>query len=271
MATVPAGIDPHRANPARIYDLMLGGKDHYASDRQAAARVLAAAPQVRDAVRENRRFLQRAVHHLAAEQGMCQFIDVGCGLPTAGNVHEIAQALVPDARVVYVDRDPVVLVHGRAPLATNRRTTVIDGDARDPAGILNHPDLRAAIDVTKPVAVLLVGILHFLTDDEAARTLAGFRAAMVSGSLAVISHATTGRRPMATGRAARIYSEAATGITLRTARQIHALAHGFEFTPPGLVPAARWRPDLPSHIPPGDHPTRAPVLAGIAHPNSAQR
>lgn len=260
----PQGLDVTRASSARIYDLMLGGKDHYAVDREVAARVLELAPQVRDAVRENRRFLQRAVHYLAGPAGIRQFVDIGTGLPTVGNVHEIARALRPDAHVVYVDNDPIVLVHGRALLADNDGTVVIEGDARDPADILAHPQLERMIDFNEPVAVLFVALLHFLTDEEdPGSVVAAFREVMAPGSYVVLSHATAGRYHESSHQAAQVYRESATELTLREPEQVLEFFDGFELVPPGLVPAAKWRPELPCHYRQNRRSPLAPVLAGV--------
>src|SRR6266545_5532226 len=163
----PTGVDTNTPNVARVWDYQLGGKDNFAADRAAADALNEAcrrvgAPDGRVVARENRDFLGRAVRYLAGPAGIRQFIDIGAGLPTQGNVHQIAQQVNPDAVVVYVDYDPLVLVHGRALLADNAHTIVIHADAREPDDILTRPDLRALIDLDQPVAVLLVAVLHLL-------------------------------------------------------------------------------------------------------------
>ncbi len=157
-------FDPHMASVARVYDYLLDGRDHYAVDRAAAARLLRAVPDAAIAARQNRSFLGRAVEFLARDCGVEQFIDVGTGLPAQGSVHEVAQRFAPDARVVYADNDPSVVLHAETLLSGNATATVINADLRDPDRILDHPSLRALVDLGQPVAVLLVAILHFVED-----------------------------------------------------------------------------------------------------------
>ena len=177
-------------NPARIYDYLLGGKDNFPADRQVAEQLLAIAPVARDVVEDNRAFLRRAVRVLTREAGIRQFIDLGSGLPTQGNVHEIAQAIAPDARVVYVDNDAMVVTHSRALLAGNN-TVAIQADLREPDRILGHPEVRELIDFHQPIALLLMAILHFIPDDEdPLGIVARFRDALPTGSYLAISHGT---------------------------------------------------------------------------------
>jgi len=159
-------FDPTVPNVARIYDFLLDGKDNYAADRDAAQRLLDAVPDAARAARDNRRFLGRAVRFLAGEAGIRQFLDIGTGLPTRGNVHEIAQAVSPRARVVYADNDPVVVTHARALLSDSLTVTAVNGDLREPDHLLGLPDVRTFIDWDEPVAVLMVAVLHFLEDHE---------------------------------------------------------------------------------------------------------
>ncbi|MFF7249955.1 SAM-dependent methyltransferase [Embleya sp. NPDC008237] len=246
----PSGVDTTRPTPARMYDYYLGGKDNFAVDREAAERVLAASAGVREAAWGNRRFLQRAVRCLA-DEGIEQFIDLGAGLPTVGNVHEIAQAVNPDARVVYVDNDPVVLAHGRALLAGGANTTVITGDMRRPHDILGHPDTMRLIDFRRRVAVLFVATLHFVPDeDEPYDLVRAYRETMAAGSHLVISHATT-QGPSADQVAAveDAYENATARVTMRSETEISAFFDGFDLLPPGLTRPDLWRPDpaQPTH------------------------
>src|SRR5258707_2823988 len=186
----PVDIRGDRPTPARMYDYFLGGKDNFEVDREAAKKVDAALGRTmtHDIVWENRRFLQRATRWLA-DSGVDQFLDVGTGLPTQGNVHEIAQHVNPDARVVYVDNDPIVLAHGRALLATNQTTTVITADVRSPREILDHPGTRALIDFSRPVALLVIALMHFITDeDDPAGLLATLVDGLAPGSYLALSH-----------------------------------------------------------------------------------
>jgi hypothetical protein len=241
----PRGVNSAIPNVARIYDYFLGGKDNYAADRAAAAKIAEAAPDVVRRTRENRAFLGRAVHFLA-DAGVRQFLDIGTGLPTQDNVHQVAQRLIPDARVAYVDNDLVVLTHARALLATDPRTIVIEADMREPAKILHHVTANEFIDLDQPVAVLMVAILHFLPDtDRPAEIVATFREHIAPGSYLVISHATAGdMSPQNLTQAVQTYATTSAGsITPRSPEQIRSFFEGLELQEPGLVPVAQWRPE----------------------------
>ncbi len=182
-------FDITQPNVARIYDYLLGGKDNYAADRDAAEELLKVLPDVAVAARLNREFLARAVRYVAGE-GIGQFVDVGSGLPAESNTHQIARAVRPDARVVYADNDPVVVSHGRALLGSSPDVAVIDADLRQPAAITGNPELLGLVDFSRPVALLLVAVLHFIQDDEDPYTIvAALRQVMAPGSFLVISHA----------------------------------------------------------------------------------
>ena len=242
------GINPSVPHPARIYDYLLGGKDNFPVDREAGEQVIAAIPNVREMALENRRFLQRAVRFLAAEAGVRQFIDIGTGIPTQGNVHEVAQAVAPDARVVYVDNDPIVHVHADALLAGNS-TAIVLGDLRDPNAILNHPKVLKVIDFDQPVAVLLVAVLHFITDEEdAAGIVARLRDAMAPGSYLVLSHFSQDFDPEAAKKAQKVYERAAAPSVPRSRAEVERLFDGFELLEPKVVQIPSWRPDS-SHDP----------------------
>jgi hypothetical protein len=244
-ATVmPRGVNLDVPNVARIYDYLLGGKDNLANDRAAAAKIAEAAPEVVQRARENREFLGRAVRFLAAA-GIRQFIDLGTGLPTQENVHQVAKRLIPDARVAYVDNDPVVILHAGAILATDPGTIAIEADMRDPAAILRRVTERGFIDLAQPVAVLMLAVLHFIPDtSEVERIVGAFREQMAAGSYLVITHGTAGNMTEAElAQAAHIYAARSAGsITIRSQDQIEALFDGPELEAPGIVPAARWRP-----------------------------
>lgn len=239
-------ITANTPNVARMYDYYLGGKDNFAADRAAAGQVLAIAPATSALARANRAFLGRAIRHLSAA-GIRQFIDVGSGLPTRENAHEVAQREAPDSRVAYVDNDPVVLAHSRALLASDQRTIVVGADMRRPDDILEHPDLRKSLDLSRPVAVLFVSVLHCLTDeDKPAQIVARFREHMAPGSHLVISHITAQEQADTAEAGAEVYRRmnASTPMTLRGRQQILALFDGFELLEPGLVPLPSWRPDV---------------------------
>lgn len=233
-----------------MYDFMLGGKDNYASDREAVAKLVEMAPRAPQRARLNRAFLGRAVRYVA-DQGVRQFLDIGAGLPTQENVHQVAQAVVPDARTVYVDNDPIVLSHARALLATDPQTAAVAGDVREPAGILGNPQTRELLDLTEPVCVLLVAILHFVPDsDDPARIVAAFRDAMAPGSYLILSHATMDGAPQAeaarTSDAEAVYDRATAPLAMRDIGQVARLLDGFSLVQPGLVHITKWRPDAPA-------------------------
>jgi hypothetical protein len=237
-------IDTTTPHPARMYDALLGGKDNYAADRQAVRELLKAAPEIRDSARANRAFLQRVVRFLVGEAGIRQIIDVGTGLPAAGNVHEVAGQVAPGTRVAYVDNNPIVHVYANALLTGSGPTSIVLADLREPEVILAHPKVRELIDFTQPVALLLVAILHFITDREnPARILSVFRDALPAGSYLALSHATGDFRPAAAQQAAAVYDQATSPVTLRTRAQVAAFFDGWDLIEPGLVQVPLWRPD----------------------------
>jgi SAM-dependent methyltransferase len=243
----PPAFDVTSPSPARMYDFFLGGKNNFPVDREAGARVKAALGDVmcHDIVWENRRFLQRAVRFLA-EAGIDQFVDLGTGLPTQGNVHEIAQDVNPGARVVYVDNDPIVLAHGRALLATNDATTVITADMREPGAILEDPDLIRLIDFSRPVAVLFVAVFHFIRESEdPSGILAAFRERLATGSYIALSHLTTDGPPAdEVAHTVDIYEGTGMPLVFRPRKRIEAFFDGLDMVEPGVVRPWRWRPEL---------------------------
>lgn len=246
-------------NIARIYDRWLGGKDNFGIDREVARKVAEAAPRVVSGVRANRAFLRRAVTFLAAA-GIDQFLDLGSGLPTSDNVHQVAGRVNPDVRVVYVDNDPVVLAHARALLADHEQVTVIDRDIRVPEGILDSARLRLHLDFSRPVAVLFVAILHFVREEEdPAGIIAAFREVLAPGSALVISHVADGSdqtQSAATRAGAAIYTQTTAPFIVRTRAQVARLFTGLEMVPPGLVDVDRWHRV-------GNGRAGTPVLAGV--------
>jgi SAM-dependent methyltransferase len=243
---VPQEIDTTRAHPARIYDYLIGGKNNFAVDRELAERLVTTLPDVRESALANRAFLGRAVR-FAVQSGIRQFLDIGTGIPAAGNTHEIAQTLAPDSTVAYVDNDPLVLVHARALMAAAGlgRTTIIGGDLREPKAILDHPEVKAAVDLEQPVALLLVAVLHFLEDaDRPHEIVAELRDALAPGSMLILSHGTTHQdwvEGLANFRST--YSQASSGIHLRTVSETERFFDGFDLVDPGLVLLSKWRPD----------------------------
>jgi hypothetical protein len=242
---IPLQINTSVAHPARMYDYYLGGKDNYQVDREAAEKVLAVLPEGRDMARSNRAFLGRTVRYLAG-QGIRQFLDIGTGIPGPGNTNEVAHSVAPDARVVYVDNDPIVLTHARALLAGHDpgRTTVIQADLRHPEMIINHRDVRAVLDFSQPTAILLVAVLHFIKDSEdPAGAVARLREAMAPGSYLVVSHGTGDLDPDRAVAAVKGYNRASAPFVLRTKEQIGEFFTGLDLVDPGLVQIPWWRPD----------------------------
>ncbi len=239
-----AGLDTGVAHPARVYDYWLGGKDNFAADREAAERVLAATPGLRSRVRANRAFLGRATRFLAADAGIRQFLDIGTGIPAAGNTHEVAQRAAPTARVVYVDNDPIVLTHAQALLRGSPAgaTDYLEADLRDPALILDRA--AAVLDFGEPVAVMLLGVLHLIQDAEDPwGIVARLMDAVPAGSYLVISHPALDIH-QAQAAAQRAYNErVATPQTLRTRDEVARFFTGLELVEPGLVQVHQWRPD----------------------------
>jgi SAM-dependent methyltransferase len=247
-------IDTSKAHSARMYDYYLNGKDHFAADRETAQKAMRSWPAVRTAVRENRAFLGRAVRYLVSEAGIRQFLDIGTGLPSANNVHEVAQAAAPESRVVYVDNDPIVLSHARALLtsAPEGRTAYIDADLRAPEKILANPAVAKTLDLNQPVALMLVAILHFLTDaDNPARVVATLLDALPAGSYLVASHVTPEHDPEGVGGLERSYRQGGVPAQARTADDFSTLAfRGLEMIDPGVVLVSEWRPQEIGRRPP---------------------
>jgi hypothetical protein len=238
-------IDTSVPHPARVYDYWLGGKDNFEVDRQVANATTAAAPGVPQGARDNRAFLGRAVRFIA-EQGIRQFLDIGTGIPTQGNVHEVAQSVAPDARVVYVDNDPIVMTHARALLRGNSegKTVYIEADLREPDTILEHPDTLATLDFTQPIGLIIVGTLMFIKDsDDPFSLVKRFTGPLPSGSCLAISHVTADFDPEAVTASARAYNKGPTPFTPRTGSQIARFFEGFDLVEPGMVKVFDWRPD----------------------------
>ena len=226
---VPSGIDTSKANIARVYDYWLGGSHNFRADQDAARTLIAVEPNTRAIIRANRAFLGRAVRFLAGQAGIRQFLDIGSGIPTQGNVHEVAQQADPGARVAYVDIDPVVVAHSKALLAGNENAAVIEADLREPAAILDHAVTRRLIDPAQPTGLLLVSILHFIADAEDPGTLvATLRDALAPGSYLVISHGTNEDRPGVADAVEKVYNRSvAIDLHLRSQQEILRFFDGF--------------------------------------------
>jgi SAM-dependent methyltransferase len=241
-------IDTTKAHPARVYNYFLGGKDHFAVDRETAHKLLEFLPMARTMARENRAFMGRAVRYLTAVAGVRQFLDIGTGLPSANNVHQVAQSIAPDSRVVYVDNDPIVLAHARALLTSSEegRTAYIHADLRDPEAILTDPVTRQTLDLSKPVALMIVAVLHFIPDeDRPAEIVSTLLDALAPGSYLVASHGTAdfySSQTIAGGTKA--YKEGGVVSQGRTIDEFAQLAfRGLEMVDPGLVLVSEWRPE----------------------------
>jgi S-adenosyl methyltransferase len=241
----PPGLDVSVAHIARIQNYWRGGKDNFAADREAARQAMAAYPDVVHSVRANREFLARSVRYLVAEAGIRQFLDIGTGLPSAGSVHEVAQAIAPECRVVYADNDPIVLVHARALLTCGSPGAIdfVDADLRDTRGLLDRA--AATLDFSKPVAVMLVSVLHLIEDRDGPQAIvAALMDAVTAGSYLVLTHVASDLEPEAMAEMARRVNQ---HMTQRATPRDHAAVSRFfgqlELVPPGVVRVPEWLPD----------------------------
>ncbi|MFF2076649.1 SAM-dependent methyltransferase [Kitasatospora sp. NPDC058162] len=248
---------PHSA---RMYDYYLGGFTNFAADREAAGHVLAIAPWVREAARANRSFVHRSTRALA-QAGIDQFLDIGTGIPTSPNLHEVAQGIRPRARVVYADNDPIVLTHAQALLTSTPegRTAYVEADVTDPAGLLDSPGLRDTIDLTRPLALSLNALLHFVPDAHGAYELVErLKSVLAPGSALVMTHLTPDFAPEQIGRIVGVYEAAGTALQARTRAEVARFFDGWTLLEPGVVPLPHWRPD------PDEPPVPAADAAGYA-------
>jgi hypothetical protein len=243
------GIDTSVPNVARIYDYILGGKDNFAADRQAAQQLFAAIPDLAGVVRDNRSFIGRVVRLLAGEVGIRQFLDLGAGLPTQSCVHEMAQAIAPDACVVYVDNDPVAWSHGQTLLGARDKVGFVLGDLRRPAEILRHPEVLAVLDFSRPVGVLCTCALHFVPDEERPhQIIAEYLDHLAPGSYLAITHGITAPTPEddpdgVVESVTKVYKNASAHMHLRPAKEVERFFDGLEIVEPGVTWMTRWRPD----------------------------
>lgn len=261
----PAWADPFTtAHSARVDNVLLGGSLHWAVDRKLAAALISAVPGIRDMIWHNRMFQRRAIEYLLAA-GIRQFIDLGCGIPALDAVHQIAHQTHPDAKVVYVDNDPLVAELGRILLADQARTLVVEADLRDPNRILGHPDVNSLLDLGEPVAVLALAALHHIPDHQTLSDVgAVWRDWTVTGSHLVLSHFCHDQQPAAMTALTRTTGQAGILTVPRGRRQIRQLFHGWNLVAPGLTWTAAWRPEAESHTERIGHPRRAGLLAGVA-------
>jgi hypothetical protein len=257
----PIGIDLDRPSAARVYDFYLGGFHNFAVDREMGRRAVEMWPELPEIMKANRAFLRRAVRFMVAS-GVRQFLDIGSGIPTVGNVHEVAQQAAPDARVVYVDNDPVAVEHSLAILAGNEQTGVLAGDLREPATVLDSPALRRLLDLREPVGLLMVAVLHFVPDEADPAGLVGqFRDALSAGSYLAISHASLEGQPVLAESHRELYRRTATPMTMRSRAQIASLFAGFDLVEPGLVYLPLWRPGPDVEV--DGRPERFSGFAGV--------
>jgi SAM-dependent methyltransferase len=242
--SAPSGIDTRIPNVARMYDYALGGKDNFAADREAVEKLFSFSPENKDVPRANRRFLARAVR-FAVAQGIRQFLDLGTGLPSQGHVHEIVTEIDPDAHVVYVDYDPVVVNHARALLVDSDSVTAVEADIRDPEGILAHPDVTGLIDFSRPVAVLFVAVLHGIQDrDDPAGIVRAFAERLSPGSYLILSHLTSeGHPPALVAQKEEIFARSNAPTSYRSRAEILRMFNGFNLVEPGLTVVTQWRGD----------------------------
>jgi SAM-dependent methyltransferase len=254
-------IDTERPTLARAYDYLLGGEHNFASDREMIRQAMEFMPDLPIQAQANRGFLHRAVSFLA-DTGIRQFLDIGSGIPTRGNVHEVAQKAAPDSKVVYVDIDPVAVSHSRQLLAGNPNTAVVQEDARNATAIIEHPDVRAMLDFTEPIAVIMVALLHVIPDaDDPYGIVATMRSVMAPGSYLVIGHGTSDGLPAETERIKELTRRTPTTLHTRDRAGVLRFFDGFELVEPGLVWVPEWRPESPDDVP--ADPERSTNYAGV--------
>jgi len=248
MTEIPQdALDAGSPSIARVYDFLLGGSHHFAADRAAAGEFLSRWPDARETMRVNRAFLGRATRYLAGQAGIRQFLDIGSGIPTMGNVHEIAQQAAPDARVAYIDIDPVAILHSQIILTGNDNAIAVQADLREPGEILRLFSPDGLLDLSQPVALLLVAVLHFFPEtDEPARLIADLSKALAPGSYLVISHGTTDGQPAHVREAMSHYAQTTAPFVPRSHAEILRYFDGFDLVEPGLVNASLWRPFDPT-------------------------
>ena len=258
----PSGVDIAKPSVARVYDYYLGGSHNFAADREFADEVIAAVPDARWVVQENRAFLRRVVRFLLS-QGVDQFIDLGSGIPTVGDVHEVAATINPSARTIYVDHDPVAVAHSRAILNGNPNTVVYAGDLKEPDAVLSDPAVGALLDMSRPIGVLMIAVLHFVPrDDEALAIVKSWAAHMVPGSYLAITHGSADRMTDGARETESLYNRSVASLTMRTYDEVVRLFAGETLIDPGVVQIPYWRPDQHDDL--DADVARYPGYAGVA-------
>ncbi|MFI6094764.1 SAM-dependent methyltransferase [Lentzea sp. NPDC051213] len=254
-------VDLTRPSAARVYDYYLGGAHNFAVDREMAERAIGMWPDLPLIMQANRAFLRRAVR-FCADAGVRQFLDLGSGIPTVGNVHEIAQDAAPGARVVYVDNDPIATAYSENILRGNQDTAALQADLRKPEQVLDSPQVRKLLNFDEPIAVMMVAVLHFVPDnDDPAAVIARYREAMAPGSFLVLSHASQDGQPGQADSHQNLYNRTATPMTMRSKSQVAELLTGFDLVEPGVVFLPQWRPVAPEDV--DEHPERFSGLAAV--------
>ena len=262
-AWAPDAVDIETPSAARMYDYYLDGSHNFAADRVLAEEYIKVLPEIRNISRANRLYLRRAVRTLAAA-GVDQFLDLGSGMPTVGNVHEVAGAVNPDAKVVYVDADPVTVAHGKAILATEPNAAYLHADLSNPDQVLASAEVAQHLDLSRPVGVLMVAVLHFVPDaDDPAEVIARYRDASAAGSYLVVSHATDDYNPRTMEQATGVYSRASHSMNFRSRAEVQDLFAGYELLAPGLVDVIHWRPEPGDPDPYDGDVTRYNLLAAV--------
>ncbi|WP_132126254.1 SAM-dependent methyltransferase [Actinocrispum wychmicini] len=264
-AWVPSGVDVTVPSMARTYDFLLGGGHNFAPDRELAARTEQLMPGAGKVARINRAFLGRAVRYLA-DRGVDQFLDIGSGIPTVGNVHEVAQRALPNARVLYVDKDPIAVAHSELMLTHNDNADILRADMRDPASILTSAQARRLLDLSRPIALLMVMMVHWVPDADDPHALIGrYRDALSAGSYLVLSHVTADQRQdqISDARNTIEQSRSADHLTPRTHAEVLCLFDGFDLVEPGLVGCGLWQPAGPGDLSDTNHELNAHIYAGV--------
>jgi hypothetical protein len=246
---IPAGVDLDTPSAARCYDFYLGGAHNFAVDRELAGKVLEVVPNVREIAMNNRAFLRRAVRY-CLEQGIRQFLDIGSGIPTAGNVHEIVHAVDPRARVVYVDNEPVAAAHSRTILENVDNTAIVQADLLDVDDVLDAPETRRLLDYSQPIAVMMVALVHFVPEgDKPREVIRRYHDRLPAGSHLGFSHVTGDDYPQGTEGLVKLYENSTNPVTLRTRSEVAELVSDFELVDPGIVYVPEWHPDDPEDVP----------------------
>jgi SAM-dependent methyltransferase len=257
----PVDVDVNRPSAARVYDYYLGGAHNFAVDREMASQAVSMWPELPVIMQANRAFLRRAVQFCIGA-GIRQFLDLGSGIPTVGNVHEVAQDAAPDARVVYVDNDPIAVIHSRSILAGNEGAKVVHADLRSPQQVLSSSEVNSLLDLSQPVAVMMVAVLHFVEDrDDPAGVIAAYRDAIAPGSCLVLSHASQDGQPDQAGSHQELYRRTATPMTMRSKQVVSSFFEGFDLVDPGVVFLPLWRPASADEV--DERPERFTGLAAV--------